>query len=566
MKTLWKTPTYDEKIAEYLTQKLGLPSVLCQLLVQRNITTLEAATEFLHPHLKDLHDPFLMRDMDKAVTRLDSALQNEEKILLFGDYDVDGTTCVAMMFSYLNNIHPHLDYYIPDRDKEGYGVSLQGVEYARETQCKLIIAMDCGIKANEAVKLAKSYGIDFIICDHHLPEGDLPEAVAILDPKRLDCPYPYKELSGCGVAFKLAQAYAQINNVSVEEIDYLLDLVATSIACDIVPMTGENRVLAHYGLQKINREPRIGLWALIQKSARKYPLSISDLVFGIGPLINASGRLGDAKQTVRMLLAADKQSALDNATNIVQKNKERREIDFKMAEQARQQWQKTENNENRQSIVLYQPNWHKGIIGIIASRIAEEFHKPTVILTQSEGRAVGSARSIPGFDLYEALQKCEDLFITYGGHAHAAGMQLSLENIEKFRGLFEEIVSKNNQLTTPEPILEINAEMDIEAITPEFWKQLQRFAPFGPHNQNPIFSTSKVSDTGNSRLLENNHARFSLKQAHSKKVISGIGFSMGDKIKKIKESDAPFDVAYNIQEGIWRGEMQLSLQVKDLKI
>jgi single-stranded-DNA-specific exonuclease len=565
MRTLWETPPFDEKTAEYLTQELGLPLVLCQLLVQRNITTVEAATEFLNPHLVDLHDPFLMRDMDVAVNRLDIAIRNEEKILLFGDYDVDGTTCVAMMFSYLQNIHPHLDYYIPDRDKEGYGVSLQGVEYARETQCKLVIAMDCGIKANEAVRLAKSYGIDFIICDHHLPEGDLPEAVAILDPKRPDCSYPYKELSGCGIAFKLAQAYAQNNNVSVEEIDYLLDLVATSIACDIVPMTGENRVLAYFGLQKINREPRIGLWALIQKSARKYPLSISDLVFGIGPLINASGRLGDARQTVRMLLAADKQSALDNAANIVQKNKERREIDFKMAEQARQQWGKTEDSENRQSIVLYQPNWHKGIIGIIASRIAEEFHKPTVILTLSEGRAVGSARSIPGFDLYEALQKCEDLFLTYGGHAHAAGMQLTVENIEIFRARFDALVSANNHKTTPLPLLEISAEMDIEAITPEFWKQLKRFAPFGPHNQNPTFSTSKVSDTGNSRLLENNHARFSLKQAHSRKVISGIGFSMGDKIKEIKESDAPFDVAYNIQEGIWRGEMQLSLQIKDVK-
>jgi single-stranded-DNA-specific exonuclease len=565
MKTLWETPPFEENIATQLQEELGIPLILCQLLVQRNIITVEDATTFLNPHLVDLHNPFLMKDMDKAVQRLDRAIQNEEKILLYGDYDVDGTTCVAMMFSYLHNLHPHLDYYIPDRDKEGYGVSILGIEYAREHHCKLVIAMDCGIKANEAVALANSYGIDFIVCDHHLPEGDLPEAVAILDPKRPDCPYPYKELSGCGVAFKLAQAYAQHHNVPVEDIDYLLDLVATSIACDIVPMTGENRVLAYYGLQKINHSPRIGLWALIQKSARKFPLSISDLVFGLGPLINASGRLGDAKQTVRMLLAADKQSALDNAANIVQKNKERREIDTKMAEQARLQWAKTENSADKNSIVLYQSNWHKGIIGIIASRIADEYHKPTVVLTLSEGRVVGSARSIPGFDLYQALQSCEDLFYTFGGHAHAAGLQMSPDNIEVFRARFEKIVRESNQLTSAYPILEISAELNIEQITLDFWQQLKRFAPFGPYNQNPIFKTSNAEDTGNSRLLENNHARFSLKQAHAKKTISGIGFGMGEKITELKSKEVPFAVAYNIQEGIWRGEMQLSLQIKDLK-
>jgi single-stranded-DNA-specific exonuclease len=565
MKTLWKTPQFGEELAAHLETELGIPLILCQLLVQRNITTVEAATEFLNPHLVDLHDPFLMLDMDKAVQRLDTAILNEEKILLYGDYDVDGTTCVAMMFSYLHNLHPHLDYYIPDRDKEGYGVSLLGVEYARVQNCKLVIAMDCGIKANEAVALANSYGIDFIVCDHHLPEGDLPEALAILDPKRPDCPYPYKELSGCGVAFKLAQAYAQRQNVPVEEIDYLLDLVATSIACDIVPMTGENRVLAHFGLQKINHAPRVGIWALIQKSGRKFPMNISDLVFGLGPLINASGRLGDARQTVKMLLASDKQSALDNAASIVQRNKERREIDSKMAEQARLQWKKTEDIDNKSSIVLYQPNWHKGIIGIVASRLSDEFHKPTVILTLSEGRAVGSARSIPGFDLYEALQACGDLFYNFGGHAHAAGLQMPVENVAIFRERFDALVRDNNQLTTPLPVLEISADLDIETITLDFWQQLKRFAPFGPHNQNPIFKTSNAEDTGNSRLLENNHARFSLKQAHAKKTISGIGFGMGQLITELKGKDAPFEVAYNIQEGIWRGEMQLSLQIKDLK-
>jgi single-stranded-DNA-specific exonuclease len=565
MKTLWKTPPFDEELAANLQHELGIPLILCQILIQRGITTVEAATEFLNPHLVDLHDPFRMIDMDKAVQRLDLAIQNEEKILLYGDYDVDGTTCVAMMFSYLHNLHPHLDYYIPDRDKEGYGVSLLGVEYAHEHHCKLVIAMDCGIKANKAVDLANQYGIDFIICDHHLPEGDLPNAVAILDPKRPDCHYPYKELSGCGVAFKLAQAYAQYQNVPMEEIDYLLDLVATSIACDIVPMTGENRVLAHFGLQKINHSPRVGIWALIQKSGRKFPLSISDLVFGLGPLINASGRLGDARQSVKMLLATDKQSALDSASFILQRNKERREIDTKMAEQARSQWKKTEDVDNKSSIVLYQPNWHKGIIGIVASRLSDEFHKPTVILTLSEGRAVGSARSIPGFDLYEALQACGDLFYNFGGHAHAAGLQMPVENVAIFRERFDALVRDNNQLTTPLPVLEISADLDIETITLDFWQQLKRFAPFGPHNQNPIFKTSNAEDTGNSRLLENNHARFSLKQAHAKKTISGIGFGMGQLITELKGKDAPFEVAYNIQEGIWRGEMQLSLQIKDLK-
>ncbi len=560
---LWIISPVDESLVQQMQAALQIDRIFCTLLVQRGITTLEAAQHFFRPKWEDLHDPFLMRDMDRAVERLDQALKRGERILLYGDYDVDGTTSVALMYSFLSGFYHNLDYYLPDRDKEGYGVSMAGVEYAREQGCALVIAMDCGIKAHEAVALAKSYGIDFIICDHHVPEGGLPDAVANLDPKRPDCPYPYKELSGCGISFKFAQALALYNNTPAEELMGLLDLVAVSIACDIVPITGENRVLAYFGLQRLNQSPSIGLWALMQRTNRPLPLNINDLVFAIGPLINAAGRLGDAREAVRLMLSADRHSALDHAGKLVLRNKERREVDFLMATEASQRVLSQPGQEETKSIVLFSPDWHKGIIGIAASRMAERFHRPSVILTKSNGRAVGSARSVPGFDLYAALQSCEDLFYSYGGHAHAAGMQMPIENIDAFVERFEQIVQQQISIGAEHPVLDICSALQLEDITPAFWRMLKRFEPFGPHNRNPMFYTSNVEDTGNSRLLDNNHVRLSLRSVGGKSVFGGIAFGLGETFQSLKGQ--PFDIAFNLREESWRGERGISLQVKDMR-
>ena len=560
---LWKISPVDESLVEQLQTALQIDRIFCTLLVQRGITNIDAAKSFFRPQWEHLHDPFLMKDMDLAVERLDQALKRGERILLYGDYDVDGTTSVALMYSFLSGFYHNLDYYLPDRDKEGYGVSIAGVEYAREQGCALVIAMDCGIKAHDAVALAKSYSIDFIICDHHLPEGGLPDAVANLDPKRSDCPYPYKELSGCGISFKFAQALALFNNTPAEELMGLLDLVAVSIACDIVPITGENRVLAHFGLQRLNQSPGIGLWALMQRTNRPLPLNINDLVFAVGPLINAAGRLGDARDAVRLMLSADRSSALDHAGRLVHRNKERREVDFLMASEASERVLAQPGQEENKSIVLFSPGWHKGIIGIAASRMAERFHRPSVIRTDSHGRAVGSARSVPGFDLYAALQLCEDLFYSYGGHAHAAGMQMPIENIDAFVERFEQIVQAQISKSAETPALDICSILQLEDITPAFWRMLKRFEPFGPHNRNPVFYASNVEDTGKSRLLDNNHVRLSLRSVGGKSVFGGIAFGLGELFQSLKGQ--PFDIAFNLREEYWRGERGISLQVKDIR-
>jgi len=520
----WQLTPTDDGIAQALHEALGIDLIFCRLLAQRGVTTFDEARAFFRPSLEALHNPFLMKDMDAAVARLDLALQRNERILLYGDYDVDGTTSVALMYSFLSSFYRNLDYYLPDREKEGYGVSLVSVEYARGSGATLVIAMDCGIKANEAVAKAKGYGIDYIVCDHHLPEGELPDAVANLDPKRADCPYPFKELSGCGIAFKFAQAFALHSNTPPEELDDLLDLVAVSIACDIVPMTGENRILARYGLQRLNRSPRVGLWALIKRINRPHPLTVTDLVFGLGPLINAAGRLGDAREAVRLMLSADRNSALDNAGTLVHRNRERREVDYAMADDARRRFTELPDWETRKSIVLFSPDWHKGIIGIAASRMTEAFHRPSVILTESNNRAVGSARSVPGFDLYEALQHCEDLFFSYGGHAHAAGMQMPVENVAAFAERFEHIASQNIAPDAENPVLDIAAKISLDDVIPKFWRTLRQFEPFGPHNRNPVFCAENVVDTGRSKFLDNNHVRLALRQYDGQKVVTGIGF------------------------------------------
>jgi single-stranded-DNA-specific exonuclease len=561
--TVWNLTLTDEAAAERLQTELKIPLLFCRLLVQRGILNIEDARVFFRHDLSNTHHPFLMKDMDLAIERLDAAIQNNERILLYGDYDVDGTTSVALMFSFLSGFHTNLDYYLPDREKEGYGVSLLGVEYARETGCTLIIAMDCGIKGHKPIALAKSYGIDFIVCDHHLPEGDLPDAVACLDPKRADCPYPYKELSGCGISYKLAQALALHYNTPGEEITSLLDLVAVSTACDIVPMTGENRILAHFGLQRLNRAPRLGLWAMCQRINRPQPLDITDVVFGIGPLINAAGRLADAREAVRMLLSADKNSALENAGKLVTRNKERREMDFAMAEEAHRKFREMTNWSDRKSTVLFEPTWHKGIIGIVASRIVETFHKPTVILTESNGKAVGSARSVAGFDLYGALQQCEDLFTTYGGHAHAAGMQMPLENVDAFIERFEKVVAQTIAPEMEHPQIDVCTKIRFDEITPEFWKMLHRFEPFGPYNRNPVFWAENVSDTGQSKLLENNHVKLSLRQAGSKVEMTGIGFGLGKAFEAVQGK--PFGIIFNLREDEWQGRRTLKIYAKDMR-
>ncbi|HAD11438.1 MAG TPA: single-stranded-DNA-specific exonuclease RecJ [Saprospirales bacterium] len=561
--TVWKLIPTDDTEAERLHAELKIPLLFCKLLLQRGIRTREDASIFFRHDLSNTHNPFLMKDMDKAVERLDHALQSGERILLYGDYDVDGTTSVALMYAFLSGFYANLDYYLPNRDKEGYGVSIQGVEYARETGCTLIIAMDCGIKAHKAIDLAKGYGIDFIVCDHHLPEGGVPDAVACLDPKREDCGYPYKELSGCGVSFKLAQGFALQHNMPSEELASLLDLVAVSTACDIVHMTGENRIFAHFGMQRLNRSPRIGLWAIAQKTNRPYPLDISDVVFGIGPMINAAGRLADAREAVRLLLSVDKNSALDYAGQLVQRNKDRRQMDQSTAEAAQHLFKMKSDWQTRKSTVLFDPNWHKGIIGIVASRMVEAFHKPTVILTESNGKAVGSARSVAGFDLYSALQECEDLFYTFGGHAHAAGVQLPLENIEAFEERFEQVVGRTILPEIENPQMDVSAVLRLEEVNADFWKMLKRFEPFGPHNNNPLFWAKSVFNSGKSRLLENNHVKLSLQQEGSNVVCNGIGFGLGKKYEAVE--GGPFDILFHIREEEWQGYRSLGLYVKDIR-
>ncbi|MCC6462690.1 MAG: single-stranded-DNA-specific exonuclease RecJ [Saprospiraceae bacterium] len=558
----WRLSATDETVAQHLHQVLGIAPILCRLLAQRGISTFEEARLFFRPALSDLHDPFLMQDMDRAVQRLQVAIGQGARILLYGDYDVDGATSVALLYAFLSPFYQNIDYYLPDRDKEGYGVSLAGVEYAHQTGATLVVAMDCGIKAHRAIELARSYGIDFVVCDHHLPDETLPAAVACLDPKLPDCRYPCKELSGCGITFKLAQALALRQGIPAENLHPLLDLVALSIACDIVPMIGENRVLTHFGLQQLNRNPRLGLWALIERSGRRYPLSVSDVVFGIGPLLNAAGRLGDARDAVRLLLAAERHSALEAAGMLVQRNRERRAVDQATTEEARRRVRHDPALEAQKSLVLFDPTWHKGILGITASRLVESFHKPTVVLTESEGRAVGSARSVPGFDLHEALSHCTHLFLSFGGHAHAAGVQLAPEDVPAFAEQFEAIVQKTLPAQAAVPELDIAGELRLSEITPAFWRVLKQFAPFGPGNMNPVFQIRRVTDTGQSRLLANNHLRLAISQGDSP-VFTGVGFGLGEAFAAVQSG--PFDLAAQLFDDDWQGERVLSLMAKDIQ-
>ncbi len=519
-----------------------------------------AAQAFLNHSLDDLHDPFLMQDMDKAVRRLNRAIIAKERILLYGDYDVDGTTCVAMMYVFICNFYGNIDYYIPNRDTEGYGLSAKGVAYAHTEKCTLLIAMDCGTKDHTSVALAKEYGIDCIICDHHTPEGDLPDALACLNPKRPDCPYPFKDLSGCGIAFKLAQAYASYNSMPVHELASLLDFVVLSIACDVVPMVGENRILAHFGLERINRSPRLGLWALINKCGRTYPLSVSDLVFGLGPLINAAGRLGDARDAVSLMLSNDRNHALESAERLAALNRTRKTVDLATTLDATQMARQMLAQTDLHTLVLLGKDWHKGVLGISASRISQDLHRPTIVLTESGGRAVGSARSVEGFDLYQAVRQCGDIFHSFGGHAHAVGIQMPIEKVPFLRQKLEEYARTNMTSEAKQPMLEIIAEIELEQISPELLHDINTLAPFGPGNMNPVFVARDVQDSSKSKVLANNHVRIVAQQGTTTK--SAIGFGMAAQFQQVRHR--PFDMAFNLREEQWQGRPTISLQLKDL--
>jgi single-stranded-DNA-specific exonuclease len=559
----WKILEAGQAKIEKLQQSLKIYPAICRILVQRGIETFEQAKDFFRPPLQALHDPWLMKDMDKAVERILSGLKKDEKILVFGDYDVDGTTSVACLYQFLRKHSPCLDFYIPHRYREGYGVSKAGIDYAKENGFTLILSLDCGIKSIELIAYAKELGIDFIVCDHHLPDLELPPAVAILNPKQKDCDYPYKELCGCGVTYKLITALAQKLNRPAEDVQVYLDLVATAIAADIVPMTGENRILAFHGLKKANENPCFGIKALAQLSGLKKELHINNLVFMIAPRVNAAGRMDDARKAVQMFIAATYEEAFHFAELLQSDNTDRKEADSTITQEALAIIQNTDGWINRKTTVVFQPHWHKGVVGIVASRLIEHYYRPTVVLTQSGDYAAGSARSVPGFNLYEAIHACKEYLLGYGGHFAAAGMTLELEQVDSFRTKFEEVVSSriNPELLIPE--ITIDAEISFRDITWPFYNIIQQMEPFGPDNLRPVFITRNVMDTGYSKIVKEEHLRFSLRKDNIS--FTGIGFGMADKLPLL-QMKKPVDIVYKIDENEWNGQKSLQLRVIDMAL
>ncbi|MDR2065801.1 MAG: single-stranded-DNA-specific exonuclease RecJ [Prevotellaceae bacterium] len=554
-----------EKINSLATD-LGVDPTLAQLLVQRNIFTLEQAKFFFRPQLENLYNPFLMKDMQRAVNRINQAIANNEHIMVYGDYDVDGTTAVALVYSFIHKIHANISYYIPDRYDEGYGVSTKGINHAKENAVKLIISLDCGIKANEKINYANLLGIDFIICDHHLPGDDIPKAFAVLDAKQYDCEYPFKELSGCGVGFKLIQALGKENNIPFENIEKYLDLVAVSIAADIVPVVGENRILAFYGLKRLNENPRKGLHAIIKLSGlENHQITIDDIVFKIGPRINAAGRMEQGRSAVDLLIAEDSESAIEQAASINSVNNERKNIDRAITLEAIEMVKSTD--ENKKATVVYNPGWHKGVVGIVASRLIESFYRPTIVLTKSNGLISGSARSIPGFDLHQAVEACSDLLETFGGHTYAAGLTMKEENLGKFKSRFEKYVNDNIDESIMTPQVSIDACLDFKQITPKFFRILKQFQPFGPGNMSPVFLTQNVYDNGNSRKVGQfgEHIKLEIIQEDEPyRPFQGIAFNLSEHFDFIKGGN-PIDICYSIAENYYRGVANIQLRVKDVK-
>ena len=554
----------DTKIVNQLQNELNIPEKNAYLLAQRGISNFEEARRFFRPQLTDLHDPFLMKDMDTAVARIEKAIANNEKILIYGDYDVDGTTAVSVVYSYLIEFYDQIDTYIPDRYNEGYGISVQGIDFAAKNGFSLVIALDCGTKAIEKVAYAQEKGIDFIIGDHHTPGKVLPPAVAFLNPKQPDCPYPYKELSGAGIAFKLIQALHQRKQLTIDDIMPFLDLVAVSIGADIVPITGENRIMAYYGLKQIEKNPRAGLRALSRTKQDK-TLDISDLVFVLAPRINAAGRIKHGKEAVKLLVEKDLTVANKFANEIELYNEERRGYDQKITAEALQQII-DQKEENRFSTVVFHPQWHKGVVGIVASRLIETYYRPTIVFTQSNGVISGSVRSVSGFNVYDALQACSDYIIQFGGHKYAAGLTIAPDQFDNFKAKFEEVVKNTITEASLVPEIRIDTDLSFKDISRKFFNILKQMAPFGPGNMHPVFVTRGVNDTGYSKIVgkDQNHLKLSLRELKSGLIMNGIGFNMADKADLVK-SGVPLSVAYTLEENHWNNKVSLQLRIKDIK-
>jgi single-stranded-DNA-specific exonuclease len=562
MEKRWNLISADSATVRALQDALKIHPILCELLVQRGISDFDAAKQFFRPSLDHLHDPWLMKDMRKAVDRINEALKANQKILVFGDYDVDGTTSVATLYQFLKQLSNNIDYYIPHRYKEGYGISKIGIDFAKENGFDLIISVDCGIKSTDLITYAKSLGMDFIICDHHLPDEILPPAVAILNAKQIDCTYPYKELCGCGVVFKLITALAQVHQMPAESYLQYLDLVATAIAADIVPITDENRTLAFFGVQKVNDNPSPGLKALMELAKQTGPMRITNLVFAVAPRINAAGRMDDAKKAVQLFIESDYEKALAFGSILQQDNLDRREADTTITEEALAQIEEDPLHDTKKSSVVFQPHWHKGVVGIVASRLIEKYYKPTIVLTQSGDVIAGSARSVNGFNLYEALHACRAHLLGYGGHFAAAGMTMSVDALEGFKIAFEEAVASRiteDQLT---PEITINATLALDDIGLQFYNIIAQMEPFGPDNMRPLFIAKGVYDTGYTKLVKEQHISFNVTQGKSN--VRGIGYNMPEHMKIIK-SGKPFDLVFQLQLNEWQGNQSVQMQVIDLK-
>lgn len=563
----YQPPSQEQtEAAKALAKETGISPILCKLLLERGITSAAEAKRFFRPQLSELHDPFLMKDMSMAVERLNQAMGRKERIMVYGDYDVDGTTAVALVYKFLQQFYSNIDYYIPDRYNEGYGVSVKGVDYAYETGVKLIIVLDCGIKAVEEIAYAKEKGIDFIICDHHVPDDVLPPAVAILNAKRADNTYPYDHLSGCGVGFKFMQAFALNNGIEFHQLTPLLDLVAVSVASDIVPIMGENRVLTHHGLKQLNSNPSVGLKAIIDVCGlSEKEITVGDIVFKIGPRINASGRIQNGKEAVELLIEKDFSAALEKANQINQYNETRKDLDKTMTEEANQIVERLEGLVDRRSIVIYNEAWHKGVIGIVASRLTEIYYRPAVVLTRTDNLATGSARSVSGFDVYRAIEHCRDLLENFGGHTYAAGLSMKVENVEEFTRRFETYVTEHILPEQTSAVIDIDAEIDFRDITSKFHADLKKFNPFGPDNHKPIFCTHNVYDYGTSKVVgrDQEHIKLELVDNKSNNVMNGIAFGQSSQARYIKTKRS-FDICYTIEENTHkRGEVQL--QIEDIK-
>ena len=557
----------DPENVKQLSAELGVDPVLATLLVHRGIRTFEEARSFFRPNLSDIHDPFLMKDMDKAVERLEKAVSGNEKVLVYGDYDVDGTTAVALVYSFIRRLTSSVDFYIPDRYDEGYGVSQKGIDWAAENGFRLIITLDCGIKAIDKVEYAASKGIDIIICDHHLPESEIPAAVAVLDPKREDCHYPFDDLSGCGVGFKLVQAYSAKCGIPFESLLPLLDLLVVSIASDLVSVVGENRVLAHFGLKWLNEKPRVGLKAMISlANLEPEHITIDDIVFKIGPRINAAGRMESGRLAVELLTAEDDMTAMSIGTKINDNNNERKSIDREITKEALAMVQNGTCCTSENAVIVYGPEWNKGVVGIVASRLVEAYYKPTFVLTKSNGFITGSARSVRGFDLYDAISSCADLLENYGGHIYAAGLTMREENLAEFTSRIDRYVSSHITKEMVTPVIDVDSEINFSQITPKFFRVLKQFQPFGPGNSSPVFLTRNVYDDGNGRKVGpgGQHLKLELiQESQPYHQVSAIAFNMADSFEHIRNGN-PVDVCYSIVENYYRGNSTLQLRIKDI--